>query len=217
MVIKKRNVDKSRHITTFVITTLIFIIGIIVGNYFSNSKLSKIQSIEDDIKKNTLAIETQTLMVAENPCVITNSTLTEEIYGLSEKLGYMESELGLNNPKVIELKEYYLLLEIRHWLLMKKAMKECNLNTTLILFFYSNKGDCSTCKEQGYVLTYIRKKYPNVWVYPFDINIHDPALDTLQSMFLNKKQTPALVINGVTYYGFMDRNKIEGVLFNQTK
>ena len=210
---KRIKIQKSKYLTVFALTTLIFLLGLLFGNFVSNTKLKQLNNIQEDVKVDSMAIELQFQLLAEDPCSAINATpLTDELYDLSSKLEFMENSLGKTNKNVLRLKEYYSLLELRHWLLLKKTKKECNENTILILYFYSNMQDCRKCEEQGYVLTYIRKKFPNVRLYAFDINLGNVALDTVKKIYINKKGLPVIVINDNAYYGFMDRDAIEKII-----
>lgn len=190
-----KKIHKTKYLAVFATTTLIFLIGLVIGNKISDTKLSKVNTLEQDIRTDTMAIELQYLLLAEDPCSSVNSTtLSEELYEIGSKLDFMEQRLGKKNQDVIRLKDYYSLLELRHWLFVKKQQKECNTDNTLVLYFYSNLGDCDRCEEQGFVLNYLRKKYPSVNVYSFDINIDNMAMDTVKTMFgVNK--VPTVVIN----------------------
>ncbi len=66
------------------------------------------------------------------------------------------------------LKKYYSILEIKHWLLVKKTAKECKVNIGSIVYLYGDKKNCPNCENQGYVLTTLREKYPFLRVYSFD-------------------------------------------------
>lgn len=215
---ERRNLQKTKYLAAFAITTLIFVIGILIGSYFSDEKLKDIDELEEGLKLDTLGVEVQyllltELLLGESLCENIEATpLTEELYKISEKLAFMENELGTGNEDVLRLKEYYSLLEIRHWLYLKKANEECDLNKKFILFFYSNKGDCDTCEKQGDVLTYLHRKYPKVNVYSFDINIENVALATVKKIFDLKEETPILIINNTPHYGFKDRGDIETLL-----
>ncbi len=181
-----------------------------IGNHTSSSKLDSLEDIENELRMETMAMELQYLLLSEDPCKSINSTvLSEELYKLGSKLDYMEERMGVNDPTVLRLKEYFSLLQIRHWLFSKRAKKECSLDQDLILYFYSNKGDCSTCEEQGYVLSFIREKYPSTKIYAFDINIRNPAVDTLKRMYLKNQTTPIIIINEHVYYGFKNKGAIE--------
>jgi len=213
---ERRKIDYMRYLTVFAITTLIFIAGIVIGNYFSTQKLEQVDYIGQDLKRDTMAMELQYELIAENPCGHINSTpLADELYDMASKLDYMENQLGEEDRDVIELKEYYSLLELRHWLFMQKTNKECNQNSSLIMFFYTNEYDCKKCKEQGFILTWIRKNYANVYVYSFDYAMKNTAMETVKKLFM-VKGTPAVIIDKETYNRFMTKDELEQILQNNS-
>ena len=61
----------------------------------------------------------------------------------------------------------------------------------------------------GYVLTALRDKYPDLRVYSFDYHFDLGAIKTLISINKVKPQLPALIINGVPYYGFKTIEELE--------
>ncbi|MBN1544661.1 hypothetical protein JW898_04315 [Candidatus Woesearchaeota archaeon] len=208
----RQKINPGKYVTVFAITTLIFITGILIGNYFSSQKLKQIDTIGQDLKTDTTAMELQYELIAEDPCAYINSTpLAEELYEMASKLDYMENRLGEDDTNVKELKEYYSLLELRHWLFMQKTNKECNQTSARILFFYTNEQDCPKCKEQGFILTWARRNYRDVYVYSFDYTIQNVALDTVKRIY-HVEGTPSLVINKETYNKFMTRDEIEQIL-----
>jgi hypothetical protein len=211
----RQKINPVKYITVFAITTLVFIVGILIGNYFSSQKLQQIDDIGQQLKTDTTAMELQYELIAEDPCAHINSTpLADELYEMASKLDYMENRLGEDDQNVKDLKEYYSLLELRHWLFMQKTNKECNQSSARILFFYTNEEDCSKCKEQGFILTWARRNYENVYVYSFDYTIKNDALDTVKRIFAIEG-TPAIVINKQTYNNFMTRDEIESALKEQ--
>ena len=204
-----KKINKTKYLAVFATTTLIFLIGLLVGNKISDTKLSKVENLEQDIRTDTMAIELQYILLAENPCSSVNSTtLTEELYEIGAKLDFMEQRLGKKNANVIRIKNYYSLLELHHCLFMKKQKKECNTDNTLVLYFYSNLEDCNRCEEQGFVLNYLRKKYSSVNVYSFDININNLALDTVKQLY-NVNKAPVVVINDKVLGGFNNLEYLE--------
>jgi hypothetical protein len=123
----------------------------------------------------------------------------------------MENRLGEDDRNVLDLKEYYSLLELRHWLFMQKTRKECNQTSVPILFFYTNEEDCKDCKEQGFILTWVRRNYADVYIYSFDYTIENAALDTVKRLY-GIEGTPAVVIGKETYNRFISKKEIETVL-----
>jgi len=207
---KRRKADRNKYIASFAIATLIFLLGIALGNYFSVQKLNSIDRLAEEMQLNTMGTELQFLLISEQPCDFLNSSeLTEELYDIGSKLDFMESEMGQTNQQVLGLKEYYHLLEIRHWLFLKKSKEECKEDYDLVLYFYSNQGDCPKCNDQGNVLTYLHRKYPRLNIHSFDINIENPALRTVKSLYNIEGELPMLVIGDQTYNGFMNSADIE--------
>ena len=74
---------------------------------------------------------------------------------------------------------------------MQKIKDRCGSTQTngglSIMYFYSNKGDCSDCEREGFVLTKLREDYPELRVYSFDYNLDLSALQTLVSIYNIKK------------------------------
>jgi hypothetical protein len=205
----QKKINKMKLLATFSLATLIFLVGIIFGNYVSNKKIGVIQDIEQDLRTDTVAAETQYLLLTQSPCRDVDTTpLTEELYQLGSKISYMENQLGEKNKEVIRLKEYYSILEIKHWLLLKKIQTDCKQDYNLILYFYSSKEACPNCEQQGFILNYIKKKHENTKIYSFDINNKNSALNTLKVMY-NITGTPSLVINDISSLGFKETVEIE--------
>ncbi|NJL44346.1 MAG: hypothetical protein HC945_03470 [Nitrosarchaeum sp.] len=208
----RKRIQWFRYFSVLILTTATFVTGLALGNILTQEKLSTLSSLEQDLRLNTLGVELQYSILAEEPCAAINTTtLTDELYSISEKLTFMENQLGVTDPDVVNLKEYYSLLQVRHWLLMQRTREECNQNATLIQYFYSNAGDCDDCEQQGYILTYLRRKYPDVRVYPYDINLDNPALTTLRDLY-DIHSAPSLVIDGTTYKHFLTRTELELIL-----
>lgn len=207
----ERSPDSSKFIAAFLITLLVFVVGILLGNNFAEVKLTQLQQFEQDLQIDTLGLELQFEILSENPCITdtTDNLLSEELYELGSKIEYMENSLNSDDPSIIKLKTYYSILQLRHWLLVQKTKEKCGIDVDTIIYFYSNKKDlCSQCDEQGVVLTYIRKKYPTVRTYAFDRDIMSPAVDAIKAIYLNGSAVPALIINTQTVYGFHDAQAI---------
>ena len=95
---------------------------------------------------------------------------------------------------------------------MKELSQRCNLKPVFILYFYSNKGDCEECEPQGYVLTALAQKYPQLRIYSFDYHLDVSALQALIDIDGVEDQLPALRINGKSYYGLQKMSDIEKIL-----
>lgn len=210
----KSNLEFNKYAATFAIATLLLIIGILIGNYLSNMKLSDIQEMENNVQFDIMSLEIQNLLFEENPCTTSVIPIEEKLVDTSTKISFMEDQLGKTNEEVIRLKKYYSLLEIRHFLLMQKRKDECSMNYNLILFFYSNKDDkISESQKQGYVLDSLRQKYgtDKVKVYSLDTDLNLFIVSDL-SKYYNITNVPGIILNEKAFLGFHSKEDLENFI-----
>lgn len=209
-----RAVDWQKYLLVFAITLAIFGTALYISNVASEKRLAEIKSIEDKIAIDILSSETQFNLLAESSCsdVSSRPVLSEELNSLAAKLSYTEESLGADNEEVINLKRYYSLLQIKDYLLMTKIAEKCGTKPLVVLYFYSNIGDCPECERMGYVLTFLRNEYPELRVYSFDYNLDLSALRTLRSILKIENSLPAIVVKGKTYYGFKSIEEFEEIV-----
>lgn len=204
-----------KYVIAFVITAFLFLTAFYLSNFFNNKKIEEIRNIENTIAIDILSSETQFDLLEELSCGnVNDSILSQELNDLAAKIEFSENqELGSDAERE-SLRKYYSLLQIKDYLLMKKAEDKCGLKTTNIIYFYSNKIDCEDCEKQGYILTDIRQDYPDVRVYAFDYNLDLSALKALITIYKVKEpeRLPALVINGEVYYGLQQFEDIQAIV-----
>lgn len=204
----------KKYVIAFIITAFLFLTAFYLSNFFSNKKIEEIRNIENSISIDILSSETQYDLLAELSCNnVDDSILSQELNDLAAKIEFSENqELGSDAERA-SLRKYYSLLQIKDFLLMKKAEDKCGFKTTSIVYFYSNKVDCKDCEKQGYILTDIRQDYPNVRVYAFDYNLDLSALKALIAIYkVNQpERLPALIVNGKVYYGLQQFEDIQAI------
>lgn len=201
--------DWKKYIIVFFITVTVFVGGLWFSNYLNNKKIAQLKSIESTISLDLLSSETQFSLLEELSCKdISTTVLSSELNSLADKISYSESNIGTDNTDVISLKKYYSLLEIKDYLLMKKITERCGEKSIFVLYFYKN-DNCDDCTKQGYVLTSLREKYPNLRVYSFDYNLDNSAIKAMTSIYKVTDNLPALVINGKVNSGFKTVEEIE--------
>jgi hypothetical protein len=206
--------NKKRYIYTFIITLAIFLFSIWLSNMFSNEKVQSLRDLENNINVDILSVETRFSLLQQTSCehVInaddkdSNIGFNEDLNNVSLKIKSIENQLGHENGDVVALKKYYVLLQIKDYLLTKEFHDRCHKNTVSILYFYDN--DCADCAKQSIILDKIISDYPEIRVYYLDRKTDNPALDTLSSIF-NIKNSPSMVINEETYAGYQTIDDIE--------
>jgi thiol-disulfide isomerase/thioredoxin len=213
----KRKLSVKNIILAFLISSLIFIVGVSIGNYTSDRKYQGLQSELSDLRMQSMSMDVQYNLLAENPCTLTNGTyLLSELTELASKLDYLENLYSRKDPSILRLKLHYSILQIQHWMFLRKAKEQCNTSYDLILYFYSNEN-CDDCDTQGVVLTAFRKKYNDeVRVYAFDKDLDDPALRTLVDRYA-LTETPSIIYNDQVYSGFVSRLMLESIKTNSSE
>lgn len=211
----KRKICYKSVFLALVLTILIFVSGIIIGNNNVEKKYENLEGFISDLRLQTMSLELQYELMSDEPCkAIENAYLTEELAQLNSRLDYLENLYGTNSPEILQMKQYYSLLQIQHWMLFREARESCDVVSDLILYFYSNE-DCQDCATQGSVLTAFRKKYKEeVKVYAFDMNLEDPAINTLEQMF-KVGEVPSIVYNEELFSGFVPFSMLEDLLTNK--
>jgi hypothetical protein len=201
--------DWKKYVIVLFITSTIFISGLWISNYLSNKKIDQLKSIENSISLDLMSSETQFALLEELSCKdISTTVLSSELNSLADKISYSENNIGLEDIDVVSLKKSYSLLEIKDYLLMKKITERCGQKSIFVLYFYKN-DNCDACTKQGYVLTSLREKYPNLRVYSFDYNLDISAIKAMTSIYKVPDNLPAIVINGKVYSGFKTIEEIE--------
>lgn len=203
--------DWGKYIIVFFITLALFAIAAGLSNFFTNKKIDNIRSVQNKVTTDILSSETQFALLSELSCEQEEGeeNLSSELGELSEKITYSEDNLK-DNLEVLELKRYYTLLQIKDYILTKKINEKCGKKRIPILYFYTTAENCTECVKQGFVLTELRAKYPNLRVYSFDYNLDLSALRALIKIYkIDDTKLPALVIDEKKITGFQSIKDLE--------
>lgn len=208
-------IDNKKYIFTFLITAAIFATAFFASSYFSSRRVETIKQIQDNIAIDILSSETQFDLLKEVSCAnVSDTVLSQELSELGAKLSHAESERGATDADIVYLKKYYSLLEIKDYVLSKQLAAKCGATKkpVFIIYFYSNLGDCADCEKQGYVLTFLREKYPDLRIYSFDYNLGLSAIETMKRIYKVSSSLPALIIDDKAHIGFKEAEELEKLL-----
>ncbi len=210
---KEQTPNYKKYLIVLLLTIAIFVFGLLLGSYTSTHKLQDVRSLQDDLRTQTLDIETQYSLATEDPCAFAAAApLTTELYELSTRLDFMENLLGPRDSRVLSLKKYYSILELRHWLFLKRLSDECGTDAVLVLYFYSNEAEaCPSCEEQGFLLTWLRKNHPNVHVFSLEKDLAVGSVQAVQQRY-GVTGTPFLVIGDEPLEGFQSQEALLSAL-----
>lgn len=203
-------VDTKKYVIVFLFTTSVFLLASLLSTYFSGRKIEELKSIQEDIAMDILASETQYALLSELSCKnVTDSFLSGELEELGQKLEWSEANLG-KTVDVKKLRNYYALLQIKDYLLMKRVSTRCGIDSAFVLYFYTTRENCSECVKQGIALSSLRNKYPGLRVYSFDYSTDLGAVQSILSIYkIKDTELPALVINDELLTGFQSLEDLE--------
>jgi hypothetical protein len=213
----KNRVSLNLYIGTLLATFAIFGIALYSSNYINEKRAQELQDSEDKIAVDILSLETKYELINSSTCAsYDNASLRSELSGLSERLSFLEKQVGNNDPEIYKLRRYYALLQIKDYLLNKHVNTECKKNDVLILYFYAKDG-CEQCTKQKLLLDAIENRYDNVKVYSFDYFLDLSAVQTLISLHNIPANPPVLDINGKIYGPFDTYEDLVQVVDNLQK
>jgi thiol-disulfide isomerase/thioredoxin len=208
-------IDTRKYTFTFFVTVAIFTTAFFASTFFSSKRVENVKFIQDNIAIDILSSETQFDLLKEVSCQNVNeSMLSPELSILGDKLSRTENDRGEKDEDIVYLKKYYSLLQVKDYLLSKKFAEKCGAlkKPVFIIYFYSNKGDCPDCLKEGYVLTRLKQKYPELRVYSFDYNLQLSVIDSLKAIYRVNSALPALIIEDKTYTGYKTVEELEKLL-----
>ena len=219
---KKRNLSTRLYVSAFIITVIIFVAGIGVENLMSKSRLdeaiNRINDIEQKQRETSLELALINYVTEKNQ---TCSDILDEMKMISsdtEDLGkrieYYESVKQTVQTELTEQKKYYTTLLLENWMFFKEYSSKCErYNPLIVLYFYSNKN-CSSCKDQGYVLDWYKQKYgQSILIFSIDMDLDLTSVSMMKKLYsVQGSSEPVLVINNKRYEGFQSQAALQKIL-----
>lgn len=211
-----RKVSVWMYLGAFVISLLIFAVGMFAGKMIDNAKISELQ---DELNSVSRKLESmQLLIMSENAsnsnfCPVYATQLTEldsDIEKFGYKLTFLEDVQHVTDT---DLKRKYFALEGEAYLLSQKNKAVCNDSSVLLINFYSNRENaCSDCRKEGDEVLKARDSLASrgikVKLFSFDGDLGSPIALAFKTQY-GVRTYPSLVIDEKTYSGYRDSSEIE--------
>lgn len=214
---KKRSFSYPLYILTFLITVVIFVIGIYVGTLIDQQNVN---GLSGDVAQNLQRLQSTQLLFFLDDSASFCPVYANELEKLEADTNQIGEKLKLIEDKGVfdlELKKQYFILEAQSYLLSKKVKEKCITKDVLVLYFYSNTN-CAKCKEQGTILLQVRDEtlekinYAyNIKFYSFDGDIGSPIAESLKQKY-NISVYPTIILNERTHEGFQDTQDVTRLL-----
>jgi hypothetical protein len=201
----KRKISLSVYISMITFTALVFILGIILGNYIANKEFKDVELNQQQLilQLNSFDLKAQ-IIAGSDICTSSLENFLKERADLGANLEAIESRIGKDKPEIRMQKEIYEMIELKTAAMLNDYNLKCSKSNMIIYFFYTNKekdplGNIAASEDQGYILNqFVRNNEDKVHVFSFDINLRNSAIDALVSVYKIEK-VPVLIINGKPY------------------
>lgn len=217
----EKRINSVKYIAVLSITTLVFVLGILLGNYLASLRVMDVEHLQTKLTTQLMGLELRDELLKHGSlCNLSWWSLGKEKVDMGYKMIALEKRLGKEDEEVLRQKETYQLLELRILLLLQQIKGECKKDINILIFFYTNKqddslGSAKLSEDEGFVLdTIYSENESNVNIFSFDINTENPALNMLKEIY-GIKAVPSLVINENVYLGIISKKQIEDILYKR--
>ena len=219
-----RKVDWKIYIIIAIITSMFFITGIYTGFVLSKEKIDiiseQVGALDSGLKDTELTLLFLSFFGNKSCDLLRHQLNSLEIdsNNLRKDVEFYEATEKLTDPSYITVKKDYMSLMLRHWLYYKEMKEECSTNSTVILYFYSNKY-CDSCEDQGIILTYLKREQPdNIAVFSFDTDLEVKMIDYIGNLYnFTTKKIPVLIIEDEKYEGFLNKEELKTILCEKNR
>ena len=214
----ERGIRARMYFFAFVVSALLFTVGVVLGWYFGISAATGMEKDLDRLRSEAYSLEILSLMDGANQtvaCAVYSRSFGDLVYQTEQfgaNLDYMESRKGKLDPDVMALKSDYASMQMRNYLLQQKMDERCEERSNVILYFYSNEN-YSPETDEGRQIAQVDREF-GVYTYHFDVNARNPAVTALKESY-GVAVTPTLIINGRKYEGFRTAGELRGILSSQ--
>lgn len=204
-----RDIPLLKIFLALLITTFLFLIGILIGYSISYYKYQDLYLKQESIKYDLLNIELESNFLDTCDSIVLEG-ITSELSRMGQTIELLEERFGKNDIKVIDQKKKYSLLEVQHLLSISEFEKKCNANLSIILFFYSNKKDyVDAAQKIGFILSSLKNENPEkIMIYSFDFDI-DSSIITILKRYYHVEVPNTVIIENKTIVGIDNINDIK--------
>jgi len=212
----KEKISWRVYMIAAVITLVVFSLGVGLGFLINNEKYDIIRSDLESLQLQQRDIETEMMLtnsLGANSCNTLNyeieKTATQSA-DLGQKVSYYDNEM-VKNPDFYTIKRNYIINLIQLWSYWELFKKNCNSSVNTVLYFYAIKN-CDDCQAQGFVLSFLKEKYPDkIMTFALDKDEDLYSLNLIKNVY-NVTTAPTLIINNKKYEGLKDINALKDLL-----
>ena len=206
----KRRVTHKLYLFAFVVTVLIFSLGLTIGLVIEKERLNEVDklSLAQQVDLKSLQLQQSYIESEAANCEALNEILEANIADLSEAtsqiVDYTKKSVSDEELFELQLREYFL-TEIQFLLVSNEIKEECYSDAVTMIYFY----DDNEYDVQGDVLGYLKNKFGNkLLVFSFDSNFEEEPMIEVMMKAYNVTEFPTVIANEIPFYGGADAEEL---------
>ena len=201
---------KEKYVISILLTSFIFLIGLLLGSSISSSKLEDVQRRLQLDFLDTQSLELELIIAGDNESVCNYIQYRlPEIVKRKTELGRKFDITELDEGQREILYKQYIISLGRYWLFSNIQEKQCGIKNPTVLFFFDHK---ETSREQGKVLDYlVFRSNEALGILAFSTQANESLINLISKKY-NITETPAIVIDNKKFEGFQSTEKVSGTL-----
>lgn len=217
----KRNFSKTRIFIAFVITLLIFTLGLTLGLLLDTQRIQWSERESKQQKADYESLQWQYLFLTstedkEETCLLLKAAFDKSVTDLGESLDRVQSyrkQSQINDEDYILIERAYIIDNLKYWILARQYKQECGGEYTIVLYFFSEKN-CPICPDQGVILTHYKKIYEEkLLVFPINIDLEkqESSVNILINRY-NITELPSIVVGNKKYPGVVGMDSLSTII-----
>jgi hypothetical protein len=180
------------------ITGVLVIVSLVVGNYVEGSAYSKLNNDLLKISEDNDAVLIMQSFAEENDTRICGmiasqtDSMNGKIYALRSELEAQKSTSILTSYDLI--RRGYFLANARLLSLTKQYSQKCGGTDNILLFFYTSEKECPECYAQGRIIDDVRARCKNLQVFSFPVDVDMTIIRSFMAYY-GVSGSPSVVID----------------------
>ena len=210
----QRRASWQLYIFSFLITLLVFSLGLSFGLVIEKERLQEVDKInlEQQVGLKSLQLQQLYLEYGDANCDAMNKILEANIQDLFES---MNRVIEFNKKSLIdeELFDYqlrdYFLTEMQFLMFSKEIGETCGSDSVTVVYFYN----ADETDVQGEVLDYLKNIFDErLLVFSFDSNFEEEPMIAVLLESEGVEEFPTLIVNDVIYDGGLGAEDLKEII-----
>ncbi|MBI4016714.1 MAG: hypothetical protein HY363_03400 [Candidatus Aenigmarchaeota archaeon] len=187
--------NKQIYAATLLAVCLAFVFGVIVGGSYRGRQIDEVSQFikNGELTTESYVLEQELLEGLDTNCNLAKArlnTLSNDLYQLGKLLSGETARQDLGETQYRFLKRKFHLMQIQTYVLYLKLRKNCNVESHVVLFYFSRQNENSTL--QGRILDSLVQEY-DLRVFAVEYN-YSSELNFIEDYY-NVTVTPAIVLD----------------------